>query len=74
MPPIQWEKLRQNSIQWLSASTSGRIDAPVVVKPETISNTASRYEGIVPESVNGTAPTSDSTIQHSATVTKPSLA
>ena len=42
MPPNQWEKLRQNSMHWSRASTSVRMLAPVVVKPETISNTASR--------------------------------
>ena len=42
MPPSQWEKLRQSSMQRLSASTSGRMLEPVVVKPEIISNTASR--------------------------------
>ena len=30
--------------------------APVVVKPDMVSNTASRYDGIAPEAVNGTAP------------------
>ena len=50
------------------------MDEPVVVKPEIISNTASRYEGISRDSVNGTAPTSDSTIQLSATVIRPSRA
>ena len=42
MPPIQWEKLRQKSEVWDRASTSGRMEEPVVVKPETISNRASR--------------------------------
>ena len=46
MPPTQWEKLRQNSMPWLMASTSVRMVEPVVVKPETISKKASVYEGI----------------------------
>ena len=41
MPPTQWEKLRQNSMPWLIASTSVRMVEPVVVKPETISKKAS---------------------------------
>mgnify|MGYP000013346713 FL=1 len=49
MPPIQWEKLRQNSVPWLSASTSVRIVEPVVVKPETVSKKASAKDGISPE-------------------------
>ena len=42
MPPIQCEKLRQNSMHLSSSSTAGRMLEPVVVKPEIISNTASR--------------------------------
>ena len=41
MPPTQWVKLRQNSSPWLMASTSVRTDAPVVVKPDTVSKNAS---------------------------------
>ena len=41
MPPIQWLKLRQNSSACPSASTSERMEAPVVVKPDTISKSAS---------------------------------
>ena len=41
IPPIQWEKLRQNRLAWLMASTFVRIDDPVVVKPLTISKRAS---------------------------------
>ena len=41
MPPIQWEKLRQNSTPRPSVSTSGTTDAPQVVKPDVISNSAS---------------------------------
>ena len=48
MPPSQWVKLRQNSMQWESFSTSDRILAPVVVKPDTVSNMASVKLGISP--------------------------
>ncbi len=41
MPPSQCVKCRQNWITGGSTSTRGRIVAPVVVKPETDSNTAS---------------------------------
>ena len=41
IPPIQWEKLLQKRVAWVIASTSVKIVAPVVVKPELISNTAS---------------------------------
>ena len=41
MPPIQWVKLRQNSMPRLSASTLVRMVAPVVVKPLTVSKNAS---------------------------------
>ena len=41
MPPTQWVKLLQKRLAWLSASTSDRILDPVVVKPDTVSNTAS---------------------------------
>ena len=48
MPPIQCVKLLQNSAQWESASTSLKMLAPVVVKPEIVSNKASAKEGISP--------------------------
>ena len=41
MPPIHWDRLRQNSRPRLMASTFVRMLEPVVVKPETVSNTAS---------------------------------
>ena len=41
MPPSQWVKERQNSSPRLMASTSVRMEAPVVVKPEMTSNRAS---------------------------------
>ncbi len=48
MPPIQWVKLRQNREQWESASTSLKMLAPVVVKPDTVSKSASVKDGISP--------------------------
>ena len=42
MPPIQWERLRQSSTPQLSSSTLATTEAPVVVKPETISKKASK--------------------------------
>ena len=42
MPPSRWVKLRQKSMHFGSSSTAGTMLAPVVVKPETVSNTASR--------------------------------
>ena len=74
MPPIQWVKERQNKMPLCRCSISVRIVAPVVVKPDTVSNSASIYEGIAPEITNGNAPNKLSTIQLSATITKPSFA
>ena len=42
MPPSRWVKLRQKSRLRGRLSTSSRMLEPVVVKPETVSNTASR--------------------------------
>lgn len=72
MPPTQCVKLRQNNRPWLSASTSVRIDAPVVVKPETVSKNASINEGILPLMTNGRAPNSDIPIHDRATIASPS--
>ena len=74
IPPIQCEKLRQNSIHFGRLSTSGRILAPVVVKPDTISNIASTGLGITPLNTNGSAPMILNTIQLNETDTKPSFA
>ena len=71
---IQCEKLRQNSVPWLSASTSVRIVEPVVVKPETVSKKASTKDGISPEMTNGIAPKTDISTQTSATMARPSRA
>ena len=49
MPPTQWVKLRQNRIPCCRDSTSGRLVAPVVVKPETVSKIQSTNLGMSPE-------------------------
>ena len=49
IPPTQWVKLRQYKMLLDRLSTSGRMDAPVVVKPDTVSNNASIKRGISPE-------------------------
>ena len=48
MPPTQWVKLRQNSRPFGSDSTSVRMVAPVVVKPDTVSKKASSSDGMQP--------------------------
>ena len=48
MPPIQWVKLRQNSIPRDRLSTSVRMLEPVVVKPDTVSKKLSTKLGISP--------------------------
>ena len=56
------------------ASTSVKIEAPVVVKPDTVSNNASTNEGISLEIKNGKQPNILRTIQPIPTETKPSFA
>lgn len=73
IPPVQWGNDRQNSIDFGRISTFGTIDAPVVVRPLTISNKASVKEGIAPLMPNGTAPTSELATQQTATVINPSF-
>ena len=74
MPPTQWVNERQKSRQWGRASTSDRIDAPVVVKPDAVSNTASNIFGIDPDRRNGSAPKILYRNQTSAQITEPSRA
>ena len=71
-PYIQWVKLRQNKMPLGRLSTSGRMLAPVVVKPDTVSNSASTGLGMQPVSTKGAAPTTEMTIQLSAVAVKPS--
>ena len=72
MPPIQWVKLRQNRMPLGRSSTPGRMLAPVVVKPDTVSNRASTGFGMQPVTTNGTAPTMEMTSQLSEVAAKPS--
>ena len=72
MPPIQWVKLRQNRMPLGRPSTPGRMLAPVVVKPETVSNIASTGFGMQPVRTNGTAPMILMVIQLRAVAAKPS--
>ena len=74
MPPIQCVKLRQNNSPQLMLSTSVKMEAPVVVNPLTVSKNASANEGISLLMTNGNAPTAESAIHASATITNPSLA
>ena len=55
-------------------STSFRMLAPVVVKPDTTSKNASTKDGIVPLKTKGRQPIRLNAAQESATITKPSLA
>ena len=74
MPPIQWVKLRQNSKPRHRPSMLVRMLAPVVVKPEAVSKTASTYRGICPDMAKGNAPNRDMSTQLNPTITKPSRA
>jgi hypothetical protein len=49
IPPIQWVRLRQKSIDFGSDSMSVRMEDPVVVNPETDSKMAFGKCGIEPE-------------------------
>ena len=49
MPPTQWVKLRQKRMPRFRLSTSRRMLAPVVVKPETVSKMQSTKLSIDPE-------------------------
>ena len=56
------------------ASTLVRMEAPVVVKPLTVSKKASTQNGISPLNRKGSIPMRDISTQASATMTKPSRA
>ena len=73
MPPIQGVKLLQNRTQWDRTSTSARMLAPVVVKPDTVSNRASTGWLMDPVSRKGTAPMTLSATHPRAVVTNPSF-
>ncbi len=54
-------KLRQNRIEYGRDSTSGKIDAPVVVNPDVDSKNASTNEVIDPLSRKGNVPIQERT-------------
>jgi hypothetical protein len=60
-----------------SSSTVGltvpKMLAPVVVKPDTVSKSASAKDFVTPENMKGSEPKILRKIQESATITKPSL-
>ena len=74
MPPIQCVKLRQNRPERDRLSMSFRIEAPVVVKPETVSKNASMKRGISPLITKGSEPSSDIASHDRPTQAKPSRA
>ena len=74
IPPIQCVKQRQNCTQRSMPSTLLRMLPPVVVKPETVSKSASIKEGQTPEIHSGRQPTRLKRIQDNEVATKPSLA
>src|SRR5665647_1483154 len=63
----------QKSSPFDMASTSVRIEAPVVLKPEHVSKKALIGFAISPEITKGAAATHDERIQQSATIIYPSL-
>ena len=71
MPPIHCVSARQSCRPRGSDEGEEKIDAPVVVRPETVSKMASTNPQL-PLRKYGSAPNTLSTIQHSATQTKPS--
>ena len=73
IPPIQCVNERQNNIPLGRLSTSERIDAPVVEKPEHDSKNASAKPGMLPVVMKGMAPNMADMIQQSVTIRNPSL-
>ncbi|CDE31988.1 putative uncharacterized protein [Ruminococcus sp. CAG:403] len=74
IPPIHCEKLRHSRQLCGKSSTVWKTVAPVVVKPETDSNSASIKLGSSPDKTNGSAPNKLIPIQLRETITYPSLA
>ena len=73
IPPTQCVKLLQKREVWESASTSLKIQAPVVVNPDMVSNSASAKEGISFVSTKGIHPNILIIIQLNAVMTHPSF-
>lgn len=72
IPPIQCVKERQKTIPFGNASTSERIEEPVVEKPEQDSKNASAGLGMLPVATKGTAPRMPAISQHRLTMRNPS--
>ena len=67
IPPSQWVKDRQKSMDLERASTSVRMVDPVVENPEHISKKASAGLGMFPDITRGTPPITDARSQASVT-------
>jgi hypothetical protein len=63
IPPIQWVRLLQKSIEYGSTSTSVRIEDPVVENPDVDSKKAFMKFGIVPLKRYGNDPKAENRIQ-----------
>ena len=74
IPPNQWVKLLQKRTLLGRISTSLRMLAPVVVKPEVDSNIASVNDVIEPVNKKGIAPMRIIAIQLKLTIANPSRA
>ena len=72
IPPSQWVKERQNSIERGRTSISVSMEAPVVVNPEQLSKKASAKDGIAPDNMNGNEPINDAINQLMDTIRNPS--
>ena len=73
IPPIQCVDARQKSKPMGNASISVKIVAPVVVKPETLSNHAFTKENSPPHKIYGIAPDKQDINQLKTTINRPSL-
>ena len=73
IPPIQCVKLRHRSEQCESASTSESMLAPVVVKPDIVSKSASVKDGISPVMQKGMHPTKLNRIHAREVLIQPSF-
>ena len=72
MPPIHAEAMRQNCNPLGKLSMSLRMDAPVVVKPETLSKKALMTVNSPPNIKKGMAPKTQAAIQQPVTMQQPS--
>jgi hypothetical protein len=63
MPPSQWVVERHRRMDLGRASTSVKMEAPVVVKPDMLSKKASAGFFVTPEMRKGRAPAKDAQTQ-----------